>query len=178
MSQQVKIVNIEGAKELKELLQQMEKDFGTKETAKVLITATKQSLQPALTMARALTPKDTGALAASLRIEGRKPSKRDKRSVYVNETDTIIATITTAPPSKFVKVYDTEASYAAKKDKYKKVQAPDDARHIAMEFGTAKTPMQPYLRPSLESTAGTVLTVLGQSIKTIIYKYRSKNFKG
>lgn len=175
---QVKIVDITGAQELKDVLKQMQADFGTKETAKVLISATKQALQPALATAKSMVPQDTGALAASLRIEGRRPSRRDKRSVYVNETDTVIATITTAPPSKFVKVYDTEASYKAKKDKYKKIQAPDDARHIAMEFGTAKTPMQPYLRPSLESTAGTVITILGESIRTIIYKYRSKNTKG
>lgn len=171
-------ISVTGDKELKEILAAMEADFGPKDTAKVLVAAARDSLAPALSRAKTLAPKDTGTLAASLRIEARKPTRRDKRSVYINETDTVIATITTAPPSKFVKIYDVEASYKAKKDKYKKVKAPGDARHIAMEFGTAKVAPKPYLRPALESTSFQVINNLADKIRARILKYRSKNKKG
>lgn len=171
-------ISITGAKELKDVLREMEADFGTKETSKVLIGAMRDSLAPTLARAKTLVPKDTGTLAASLRVEARKPTRRDKRSIYINETDTIIATVTTAPPSKFVKIYDIEASYKAKKDKYKKVKAIGDARHIAMEFGTAKLAAKPYLRPALESTAFQVLNNLADKIKLRLLKYRSKYNKG
>jgi HK97 gp10 family phage protein len=180
MSNEKLKIGITGDEELKTLLNQMSSDFGDKATAKVLVSAVRESLAPALARSKALVPKDTGALAASLRIEARKPTRRDKRSVYINETDTVIATVTTAPASKLkkgVKVYDYEASYKKKKDVYKTVNAPGDARHIAMEFGTSKLSAQPYLRPGLESTAQEVISQLANKIKARILVYRSKNTK-
>lgn len=174
-------ISVTGDEDLKQMLAEMEADFGVKTTSRILINAVRDSLAPALSRAKLLTPKDTGALAASLRIEARKPTRRDKRSVYVNETDTVISTITTAPPSKFkkgVKVYDYEESYKKKKNIYKTIEAPDDARNIAMEFGTAKVPAKPYLRPALETTATQVISILADKIKARISKYRSKNTKG
>lgn len=178
-------VGITGDDELKMLLNQMSADFGDKATAKVLVSAVRESLAPALARTKALVPEDTGELAASLRIEARKPTRRDKRSIYVNETDTVISTITTAPKNKLVKIRKSIEKKAAKKAGKKFDEAAFnskahkfDARAIATEFGTAKIAAQPYLRPGLESTAQEVVSQLANKIRAKIMAYRSKNVKG
>jgi hypothetical protein len=169
---------LEGAQELKDVLAELANDFGEKDQKNILKRGVKEALKPVLNMAKTLVPTDTGALRASLRIEAKKPSKRDKNSKYVSEKDVVIGTVTTAPSKKFVKVYDTEASYKAKKDKYKKVKAPNDARHIAMELGTANVPSKPYLRPALESQSTMVVNDLADTLRTALNKYKARTTKG
>jgi HK97 gp10 family phage protein len=169
---------LEGAQELKDVLADLSNDFGTKDQKNILKRGIAEALKPVLNTAKSLVPADTGALRASLRVQAKKPSRRDRNSKYVSPTDTVIGTVTTAPSNKFVRVYDMEASYKAKKDKYKKVKAPNDARHIAMEFGTANVSAKPYLRPALESQSSTVVNDLSDHLKTALNKYKAKTTKG
>jgi hypothetical protein len=169
---------LEGAQELKDVLNELANDFGTKDQKNILRRGVAEALKPVINMAKTLVPTDTGALRASLRIQAKKPSRRDKNSKYVSQTDTVIGTVTTAPSNKFVKVYDMEASYKARKDKYKKVKAPNDARHIAMELGTANVPSKPYLRPALESQSTAVVNDLADNLKTALNKYKARTTKG
>ena len=84
-----KIVSVQftGVKELEELIGEMQDDFGIKDQKKILTAAVRKSMAPVLSNARQLAPVDTGALRASLRIEARKPSRKDKKSIYVNPND-------------------------------------------------------------------------------------------
>lgn len=169
---------LEGAQELKDVLTELSNDFGIKDQKNILKRGVREALKPVLNMAKMLAPIDTGALRESLRIQAKKPSRRDKNSKYVSDNDVVIGTVTTAPSNKFVRVYDTEASFKAKKDKYKKIKAPNDARHIAMELGTANVPSKPYLRPALESQSTMVVNDLADNFKTALNKYKAKNTKG
>jgi hypothetical protein len=169
---------LEGAQELKDVLTELSNDFGEKDQKNILKRGVREALKPVLNMAKMLAPIDTGALRESLRIQAKKPSRRDKNSKYVSDKDVVIGTVTTAPSNKFVRVYDTEASFKAKKDKYKKIKAPNDARHIAMELGTANVPSKPYLRPALESQSTMVVNDLADNFKTALNKYKAKNTKG
>ena len=176
-------IGIEGASDMGEWLRQLEADFGPKDTKKVLVSATKKAMRPALAKAKQLAPKDTQELAKSLQIEARKPNRRDRRSVYVKPTDSAVAFITTAPKSKLVKIRKQIERLRAKRENREfnendfNDDAPRfDARAIAQEFGTAKHPAKPYLRPALESTAMTVIDSLARELKLEIMKYRMKNF--
>lgn len=184
MSEIVK-VSITGGLELQTLIREMEADFGQKESNKVLVSALRTSFQPALIKAKQLAdmggggytrPYATGELSASLRIEARRPNRRDKNSKYVKEGDSVIAKITTAPPSKLVKI---RAKIMAKQGKTFDPNGIHrfDARAIAQEFGTAKHQAKPFLRPALESTQGQVLSLLAMRIKMRIAQYRAKNIK-
>ena len=145
--------------------------------------AAKKALKPALEKAKQIAPKDTGELAMSLTIEGRKPNRRDKKSKYVSPTDVVTAFITTAPKSKLIKNRKRRLKAKAKKAGVKfDAEAFDnsiqkfDARAIAQEFGTAKQPGgQPYLRPALEVSSGAVIKTLGEEIRKAITKYRYKH---
>lgn len=171
-------VGIIGAKELKEAFDLLAADFGPKDQQKILVRSVREAMRPALLAAKAGVPVDTGGLRESLRIEARKPTKKDRRSRYITQTDTVIATVTTAPGNVLAKrkFYNYAKSYKEKRDVYT-VGIRSDARSIAMEFGTAKVAAQPYLRPALESNAPTIVNNLSSLIKIQIEKYKARQAK-
>lgn len=176
-------IGIEGAHELGQLFREFQADFGEQKTKPALVAATRKAMRPALAKAKQLAPKDTEELAKSLQVEARKPNRRDKKSIYVKATDVAVAFITTAPKKKLVKIRKAIERKRAKREgrEFNEQEFNDnaprfDARAIAQEFGTAKHPAKPYLRPALESTAATVIDTLGRELKLEIMKYRLKNF--
>ena len=182
MAEYVKI-SITGGVELQQMITQMQGDFGEKETNKVLVSALRSSFAPALAKAKQLAeiggegytrPYATGELAASLRIEARKPTRRDRNSKYVQEGDAVIAKITTAPKSKLVKIRAAIAKRRGKKFDASKIQH-FDGRAVAQEFGTSRMSAKPFLRPALESTQREVLSLLAERIKMRINQYRARN---
>lgn len=160
---------IEGMKEFEQLIQEMQEDFGEKDQKKILNKAVRKSMASVLSAAKTRSPVDTGALQASLRLEVRKPSRKDKRSKYVMPTDIVIGNVTTAPG----KVLAKKRFMNVKTGKIQK-GIESDGRAIANEFGTASMPANPFLRPAMESQAGNVVNSLGDSLKEVLTKYRSK----
>ena len=182
MAEIVKIA-ITGGQELQALITQMQGDFGEKETNKVLVSALRSSFAPALAKAKQLAeiggagytrPYATGELSASLRIEARKPNRRDRNSKYVQAGDAVIAKITTAPKNKLVKIRQAIAKKRGKSFDPSAIHR-FDGRAVAQEFGTARQDAKPFLRPALESTQAEVLSLLAMRIKMRIAQYRAKN---
>lgn len=166
----------EGAEELKEVLNELANDFGTKDAKTILKRGVREAMKPALYQAKLLAPADTGGLRASLRIETRKPTKKDMRSKYVSQNDVIIGTVTTAPgPAlarlKFQNLHNTKSNI-------KQVGVPSDARAVAMEFGTAKVAAKPFLRPALESQSQAMVESLADHLRTALEKYKARKTKG
>lgn len=160
---------VEGMQDFENLIKEMQQDFGEKDQKKILVKAVRKSMATVLNTAKNNVPVDTGALRASLRLEVRKPSRKDKRSKYVMPTDIVIGNVTTAPGNvlakkKFMNVKTGQIQKGIE----------SDARHIANEFGTAKMPAKPYLRPAMESQGGNVVNSLAQSLKEALQKYRAK----
>lgn len=162
-------VGIVGAKELREVMSTLTQDFGPNDAKNILRGAVRQAMKPALESARAAAPVDTGGLKASLRIEAKKPSRKDKRSKYINENDVVIATVTTAPGNVLAKT-----KFFNERTKAKQLGIESDARAVAMEFGTANVAPRPYLRAALESNAGVIVNDLSNQIKVSINKYTAK----
>lgn len=177
-------VKFEGGKEFAEMLDQMTADFGPKDTKRILTQAVRKSMQPVLQKAVAIVRKDSGALAASLRIESKKPSAKDKRSLYVNATDVVISKVTIAPPNvlakkRFLNLKSGPANTSAfNKRPIKQIGIQLDMRGLANEFGTAKLPAKPFLRPALESGAPMVLGSLKDALALALQKYKSRKNKG
>lgn len=167
---------IEGVQELKDVLTELRDDFGPKDQKTILKRAVRESLKPALYMAKMLAPADTGALRASLRIETRKPTKRDLNSKYVSQGDVVIGTITTAPGNvlartKFQNLKNTKSNI-------KQIGIQSDARAIAMELGTAKVQAKPFLRPALESQSTAVVGDLAENLRKALTKYQARKVTG
>jgi HK97 gp10 family phage protein len=161
-----------GQPEFTEVLRQMQDDFGEKDQKKILTSAMRIAMKPVLAKARNLVPKDTGALSASLRIEARKPTKRDRNSIYVSPTDTVIGTVTTASGKQLAK-----KSFKNIRTGKKQKGIPSDARAYANEFGTHKMAGKPFLRPALETSSSEMLNSLTESLRTAISKYEAKQPK-
>lgn len=165
-------VEFEGFAEFKELADQIINDFGYKDASNIMVSAARLSMRSALDAAKNLAPVDTGALRASLQIEARKPRNKDRKSKYVQEGDVAIALITTASGKKLAKT-----KFNNERTGQKQVGIKSDARATIMEFGSAKTPAQPYLRPALESSSGAVVNDLSKSLVTALEKYKVRQAK-
>ena len=176
-------IKLEGIGEVDKALRQLEDDFGQKESAKrVLVPAVREALKPVLMQAVANAPKDTGGLALSLQVEARRPTSKDRRSKYVTQTDTVIGAVTTASAKKLARMSEGKGLVSARR-KLKKLgfENPDaftgiesDARAVAQEFGSAKNPAHPYLRPALEANAQTTVNQLAAILSRRINEFRSK----
>lgn len=155
-------IKLEGIGEVDKALKALEAEFGDKMArSKVLVPAVREALKPVLAQAKANAPVDTGDLVKSLIIEARRPTRRDRRSKYVTQTDTVIAAVTTASGKKLAKM-----------------GIKSDARAIAQEFGTAHNPAQPYLRTALESNAQTTVNNLAGILARRIERFNTKYRKG
>jgi HK97 gp10 family phage protein len=165
-------VEFEGFEEFKELTTQITNDFGYKDASNMMVAAVRLSMRSALDAARSRVPVDTGALRASLQIEARKPRNKDRKSKYIQNGDVAIAIITTAPGKKLAKMKFQNQRTGTKQSGVK-----SDARATIMEFGSATTPAQPYLRPALESSSGELTRDLSKSLREALEKYKVRQAK-
>lgn len=174
---------VEGLDTLLQTFDDIAKQIGDKKAnSKILVPAVREAMRPALNQAKTFAPKDTGALAAHLQIEARRPTKRDRRSKYVGESDNVIALVTTkAFPKKLKKKFYEENQGLSAEQRAKKFKQfalstgfPYDARAIAQEFGSARNPAHPYMRTALESASPAVLDKLGTAIAYRIDNYKAR----
>jgi len=118
---------------------------------RTLALAARDAMQPVEQAAKAMAAYDENNtenihMRDTIRTEFRIPNEKDKRSDHVNKTDAVIAV----------------------------VSVKRSAVSLANEFGTAKMPMHPFLRPALDSNANTVLALLKTKLATIIPEYALK----
>jgi HK97 gp10 family phage protein len=152
-------IKLEGIGSVQAVFREVADEIGDKKAnSKILIPAVREAMKPVLAKARAGAPEDTGGLKRSLQVEARRPNRKDKRSKYIANTDTVISLVTTAPGKKLAKL-----------------GIKSDARAIAQEFGTAKHPAHPYLRVALESQSTSVVNNLAGILARRIDKYKKAN---
>jgi len=151
-------IKLQGIGEVEKALRDLEIEFGDKlAQSKVLVPAVREAMKPVLQQAKTLAPKDTTGLMRSLIIEARRPTRRDRRSKYITQSDTVIAAVTTASGKKLAKM-----------------GIKSDARAIAQEFGTAKHNAKPYLRPALENNAQGTVERLANILSRRIAQFKAK----
>lgn len=190
---------VDGIKETMAAFDELADELGDrKANSKFLISALKTAMIPVLISAKARVPRDTGLLASTLHIEARRPTNKDKKSIYISAKDQVIALMGTKAIPKSLKnkfaethaglISDYQSSTkgsefkkialqklkAAKKSFYAQNGIAYDARAIAMEFGTGNVSAHPFMRVSLESNARTISENLAKLINEKIQNYRSK----
>jgi HK97 gp10 family phage protein len=166
---------INGLTETLEIFKLLEEEIGDKTArSKFLIPSVRQAMKPVLDKAKSLVPIDTSLLRKSLMIVARRPTRNDKRSIYVSKNDSVIAMVTTKPISKKLKKQSVGLSRSERKRFYATQNTIYDARAVSNEFGTAKMAAQPFMRTSLESQASIVSASLGEILRQKIEQYRSK----
>lgn len=178
-------VKLEGIGDVERVFAELADEIGDKKAnSKILVPAVREAMQPVLQQAQSLAPVDTGALFLSLLVEARRPTKTDRRSKYITQTDTVIATVTTASGKKLKQMSEGKGLLRSKKklaSKYGEKVARDftgiqsDARAIAQEFGTARMKNhKPYLRPALESQSQATVSRLSEILARRIQQFKAK----
>lgn len=175
--------SIVGLKDVLAAFNELAEEIGDKKaTSKVLVPAVREAMQPVLNQAVANAPIDTGALKLTLQVEARRPTRRDKRSKYISDTDAVIAAVTTASGKKLAQMSEGKGLLRARR-KLKKLGVDNvesfmgirsDARAIAQEFGSAHNPAHPFLRPAMESQAPDTAKRLGEIIGRRLNQYKAK----
>lgn len=174
---------VQGLQELSETFSQMREDFGEKDSRKTLQSATLKAMKnDVLPTAEVLVPVKTGLLQSALVASAKKPTSKDKRSVYVSQTDVVIGLVQTRAIPKKLKKQINELYGGLSKVEYKKKRKQFleerghlfDARAIANEFGTANMSGKPFLRPALESKKEEVLNTLSSEFNKALRKYIDK----
>ena len=152
-------IKLEGVGNVQAVFRELADEIGDKKaTSKILIPAVREAMKPVLAKAIAEAPEDTGGLKRSLQVEARRPNRKDKRSKYIANTDTVISLVTTASGKKLAKL-----------------GIKSDARAIAQEFGTARNPKHSYLRVALESESQNTVNTLAGILARRIDKYKKAN---
>lgn len=144
-------VQNEGFDDFEDLLIEMGKDFGFRETTRNVLTGpAKVAMEPVMLAAKELARENTGRMKASIKVESRIPNNRDKMSQYVQEGDAVIGI----------------------------VSVKQSAVSLGEEFGTAKKSGHPFLRPALESNQEIVLRRLSSALAYRLEAYRARKNKG
>ena len=152
-------IKLEGVGSVQAVFRELADEIGDKKAnSKILIPAVREAMKPVLAKAIAEAPEDTGGLKRSLQVEARRPNRKDKRSKYIANTDTVISLVTTASGKKLAKL-----------------GIKSDARAMAQEFGTARNPKHSYLRVALESESQNTVNTLAVILARRIDKYKKAN---
>ena len=152
-------IKLEGVGSVQAVFRELADEIGDKKAnSKILIPAVREAMKPVLAKAIGEAPEDTGGLKRSLQVEARRPNRKDKRSKYIANTDTVISLVTTASGKKLAKL-----------------GIKSDARAMAQEFGTARNPKHSYLRVALESESQNTVNTLAGILARRIDKYKKAN---
>jgi HK97 gp10 family phage protein len=152
---QSKSFKLEGFAEFEQQLREMAEGFrGDLVARNTLVPAAKAAMGVVLDSAKSRAPvgdkpRDTNNpihMRDTIRLDARIPSEKDKRSDYVNDTDSAIAVV------------------SVKKS----------AVSLANEFGTSKMAAHPFLRPALQENSNAVLTELKSQLAVRITEYAKK----
>lgn len=116
-----------------------------------MVKAAKEAMEPVFNTAIQMAPydeKNKGPvhLRDTIRLDARIPTEKDRMSKYIEPTDAVVAIV------------------SAKKSSVS----------LAQEFGNARTPMHPFLRPALDTNAQNVVNALGQKLGSFIEDYAAK----
>ena len=143
------VYRLEGFQEFEDQLRELAKSYrGDTIARRTLVKAAMTAMKPVEDMTRQIAPYDSSSnkpihLRNTVRLDARIPNGRDKMSDYVSLDDAAIAVV------------------SVKKS----------AVSLAQEFGTKDISPQPFLRPSLQRQANSVLSILKTELARIIPEY-------
>jgi len=150
-----RMFRVEGMEDLEAKLSEL-MDFNRADTAAraTIVKSAKEAMVPVANQVSATAPYDPSPrtekspihLRDTVRLDARIPNKRDRQSIYVNQSDAAIAV----------------------------VSVKRSAVSLAQEFGTKKIPAQPFLRRALDQNAEAVVEGFKTNFATTLIAYANK----
>jgi HK97 gp10 family phage protein len=150
---------VEGFEQLFAKMNELEEEIGKGKTDKIWRKALTFAMEPVLQDAKSFAPKDTGETAERIYMRVHRPQSRDKSSNrYAGEM--FMARVTAST----LRENSIQNFKVNKKGRLQTVWSNKSRAPISQEFGNARTPMRPFLRPALSNNTDRVISRLGQAI--------------
>jgi HK97 gp10 family phage protein len=136
-------------------------DLGEELAGKAAVVGAREAFRPVLDTAKAMVPRDTGALAEALTMGTAKMNGGVAVGIIVGKGRALAANIAAAAFG--------EAQIG---------RLPPARRWHFIEFGTSRQPPQPFLRPAIDQGAEGVLARLQTTMNKSIQRVASRKGKG
>jgi len=150
---------VEGFEQLFAKMNELEEEIGKGKTDKIWRKALAWAMEPVLQDAKSFAPKDTGETAERIYMRVHRPQGRDKSSNrYAGEM--FIARVTAST----LREDSVQNFVVNKKGRLQATWANKSRAPVSLEFGNARVPARPFLRPALSSNTDRVISRLGQAI--------------
>lgn len=150
---------VEGFEQLFAKMNELEEEIGKGKTDKIWRNALTFAMEPVLQDAKSFAPKDTGETADRIYMRVHRPQSRDKSSNrYAGEM--FMARVTAST----LRSDSVQNFIVNKRGRLQATWSNKSRAPISQEFGNARTPMRPFLRPALSNNTDRVISRLGQAI--------------
>lgn len=160
----------EGFEELFKKMDTLAQEIGKGKTDKIWRTAMKYAFEPVLQDAKTFAPAKTHQLEEHIYMKVHRPMARDKSGKAYAEGEIYMARVT-ASTLRDDTVYN---SVLNKNNKFQTVATNKKPVPVSQEFGNARTPAHPFLRPALEVNYQRVESRLGWAIWQQLEKFGKK----
>jgi HK97 gp10 family phage protein len=149
----------DGFEDLFKRMDELKEEIGKGKTDAIWRSAMRYAMEPVLHDAQAFVPVNTGQTKNNIYLAVQKPKGRDKESsTYQGEMYIARVTVSTLREDSIKNFILT------KKGKFRTVWSNKSRAPISQEFGNARTPAHPFLRPALEYNYDRVQSRLGWAI--------------
>ena len=162
---------IEGFDALTAALNEMKEEVGKQKTDKIWREAVRRGGEPILEAVKAAAPMDTGQLRQRIYMKVRRPKARDKAGkLYAGEE--YMARIIASP----LRDESQQHFIVNKKGRLQSVWRNKKPVAISQEFGNARVPARPFLRPGLRNASNRAVEIVKMFLSIKINEYvRARN---
>lgn len=148
----------------------LKEEIGKGKTDKIWRTAMKYAIEPVHQDAKAYAPARTHQLEEHIYMKVHRPMARDKAGKAYQQGEIYMARVTVSTLRDDT-VYE---SVLNKNNKFQTVTKNKKPVPVSQEFGNARTPAHPFLRPALEHNLDRVQSRLGWAIWQQLEKFGKK----
>jgi HK97 gp10 family phage protein len=150
---------VEGFEELFAKMNELGEEIGKGKTDKIWRKALTWAMEPVLQDAKSFAPKDTGETSQRIYMRVHRPQGRDKSSNrYAGEM--FMARVTAST----LRENSVQNFAVNRKGRLQATWSNKSRAPVSQEFGNARTPARPFLRPALSNNMDRVISRLGQAI--------------
>lgn len=165
--------SVEGFRELFAAMETVKEEIGKGKTDRIWREAMTAAFQPVLAAAKSSAPKDTGQLSNRIYMKVHRPNRSDKSSKYYEQGEIYMARVSVSP----LRDDSTLHTILNKRGRFQNVWKNRKPVALSQEFGNARVPAQPFLRPALTKNQSEVLTILSDKLKLAIEEVARKAAK-
>jgi HK97 gp10 family phage protein len=150
---------VNGFAELYKAMDKLSEEIGKGKTDKIWRTSMAYAMEPVLQDAKTFAPQDTGQMQNRIYMKVHKPQSRDKSSSTYNG-EMYIARVSVST----LRDDSIQDFIVNKRGKLQSVWRNKRPVPVSQEFGNARTPSHPFMRPALDNNIERIKSRLGSAL--------------